>query len=43
MVEAKTPPGSRILTFGSIPEAYTTRDVLVSYQSAFNNMMGDIM
>jgi hypothetical protein len=43
MVEDKTPPGARILTFPGLPESYTTREVLVVYQAAFNNRMGDIL
>jgi dolichyl-phosphate-mannose-protein mannosyltransferase len=36
MVERNTPPGSTIFTFTSMPEAYTSRNVLVAYQSAGN-------
>jgi len=34
-IEELTPPGAAILTDTSIPEAYTSRRILVSYQSAF--------
>lgn len=43
MLEEKTPPGSRIFSFTGAPDAYTTRDILVAYQAAFNNLLGDIM
>ncbi len=43
MVQAKTPPGSMIFSFTGAPEAYTSREVLVGYQSAFCNLLSDIM
>jgi len=43
LLEDATPPGSRILTFNQVPEAYTTREVLVVYQAAFNAVLGDIL
>ena len=43
MIEDLTPPGARILTFNQIPDAYTTREVLVVYQAAFNATLGDIL
>jgi len=43
MVEDMTPPGARILTFNQVPDAYTTREILVVYQSAFNAVLGDIL
>ncbi len=43
MVEEKVPPGGRILTFSQIPIAYTTRETLVVYQGAFNEVLGDML
>ncbi|MGC8795346.1 MAG: hypothetical protein ACP5U2_18385, partial [Bryobacteraceae bacterium] len=43
MIEDSTPPGARILTFNQVMEAYTTREILVVYQSAFNSVLGDIL
>jgi len=43
MIEDSTPPGSKVLTFNQVPEAYTTREILVVYQSAFNATLGDIL
>lgn len=42
MLEAKMPPGSRVLTFSGVAESYTTRDVSVSFQSAEGEVAGDI-
>ncbi|MCS7313829.1 MAG: glycosyltransferase family 39 protein [Bryobacterales bacterium] len=43
MIEDSTPPGARVLSFNQVPEAYTTREILVVYQSAFNAVLGDIL
>jgi len=43
LVEDNVPKGGKVLTFGQLPEAYTTRDILVHYQAAFNNVLGDIL
>ena len=43
LVEDKTPPGSVIFSLTGVPEAYTTREVLVGYHSAFTNLLADIM
>jgi hypothetical protein len=42
-IEEAVPPGEKILSFGNIPEAYTTREMLITYQSAFNEVLGDIL
>ena len=42
MLDRLTPPGSTILTFTPIPEAYTSRHILVAYQSAGNTVDRDI-
>lgn len=43
MVEDFVPKGERVFTFSGIPEAYTTREVLVSYQAGYNNMLSDVL
>lgn len=43
MIEDFTPPGSRILTFNQVHDAYTSRETLVVYQAAFNAVLGDIL
>jgi len=43
MVEEKVPPGGKVLMFSGIPEAYTTREILVVYQAAFNEVLGDML
>ena len=36
LIEKVTPPGSTVLTFKPIPDAYTSRRILVNYESAAN-------
>lgn len=36
LIEQHVPPSARVFTFTPIPEAYTARNVLVSYQAASN-------
>jgi hypothetical protein len=43
LVEEVVPPGEKVLTFTQIPEAYTSREILVVYQSAFNENLGDVL
>ena len=43
MVEELVPPGEKVLTFTQIPEAYTTREILVVYQAASNEVLGDML
>ena len=43
MIERLVPPGGTVLTFSGAAEAYTTRNILVVYQSAFGNTLGDIL
>lgn len=43
MMDEIVPPGEKVLTFGQIPEAYTDREILVVYQSAFNEALGDML
>ncbi len=43
MVERTTPPGATIFAFSAPPEAYTSRKMLVAYQSAENRVSGGIL
>jgi hypothetical protein len=43
MLERSVPPGARILAFTPPPEAYSTREILVVYQSASNKIAGDML
>ncbi len=38
LIEKVTPPGSTVLTFKPIPDAYTSRRILVNYESAANQV-----
>jgi hypothetical protein len=40
MIEAVTPPGSTVFTSEPIPEAYTSRRILVEYQATENQAIG---
>ncbi len=42
-IEDTTPPGATVFTFGQLPEAYTTRNIRVHYQSASNSVLADIL
>jgi hypothetical protein len=43
MVEKLVPPGGKVFSTSGVPEAYTSREILVAYQSAFGNTMKDIL
>jgi hypothetical protein len=43
LIEARVPAGERILTFNQVPEAYTSRDVMVVYQSAEGARLGTVL
>ncbi len=43
MVEDFVPAGERVFAFSGVAEAYTTREILVSYQSGYNNMLSDVL
>jgi hypothetical protein len=43
LIERSTAPGSTIFTFKPIPEAYTSRRILVEYESAANKISGAIL
>jgi hypothetical protein len=42
-IDLKVPKGAKVFAFSGTPEAYTSRDVLIAYQSAFGNGIGDIL
>jgi len=42
LVERVTPPGSTVFTFKAIPDAYTSRRILVDYESAANQYAAHI-
>jgi len=41
MIENHVPAAGRVLTFAGLPDAYTSREILVSYQAAFNEELID--
>lgn len=43
MIEQHVPEGDKVLAVTQVPESYTSRDILVAYQAAFNHTMGDIL
>ena len=43
MIEEHVPPGRKVFTFTGAPDAYTTREILVGYQSASNTVLADIL
>jgi hypothetical protein len=43
MIEELVPPRGRVLTFNQTGEAYTSREILVVYQSASNGVLGEIL
>ncbi len=43
LLDDVTPRGAKVLAFDQIPDAYTSREVLVAYQAAFNATVGDIL
>jgi hypothetical protein len=43
LIERTVPPGAKVLSFSQVAEAYTTRDILVVYQSAANKLLGEIL
>jgi hypothetical protein len=42
MIEREVPPGEKVFSFDPIPEAWTTRQVLIGYYSAQNETLADI-
>jgi hypothetical protein len=43
MLEENVPKGERVLAMNGVAEAYTSRDVLVSFQGAFNESLSDTL
>ncbi|MCC6536991.1 MAG: hypothetical protein IT162_05545 [Bryobacterales bacterium] len=43
LIDAVTPPNARVFSFSQTSEAYTTRDVLVSFQSAEGTVLRNIL
>ena len=41
LVDSVVPKGERVLALGEVPQSYTARDILISYQSAFNERLAD--
>jgi hypothetical protein len=42
-VERTVPPGEKVLAFGGVADAYTSREVLVDYEGALNEQLSDIL
>ena len=43
LIDEHTPPDATVFSFRPIPEAYTSRRLLIEYESAGNEMMGRIL
>jgi len=43
MIEKYVPEGGRVLAFGNLPDAYTSREIIVSFQGALNTRLADMM
>lgn len=43
LIEDQVPPNGRVLTYGNVTEAYTTRDILVVYEAGLNNTAGETL
>jgi hypothetical protein len=43
MIEKLVPPGEKVFTFSGAAQAYTSREILVAYQSAFGEILNDIL
>ncbi len=41
LIDANVPEGERVPSINAVSDAYTSRDVLVSYQAAFNQSLAD--
>jgi hypothetical protein len=41
LIDDNVPKGERVLAMSAIPEAYTSHDILISYQAAFNESLAD--
>ncbi len=43
MIEDNVPRGERVLTLNALPQSYTSREILVSFQSGSNTMLADML
>jgi hypothetical protein len=43
LIEDRTPPDASVFSFRPIPEAYTSRRILIEYESAGNEILGRIL
>ncbi len=43
LIDANVPKGELVLAFLGVPDAYTSHEILVSYQAAFNETTADIL
>jgi hypothetical protein len=43
LIERLVPPGERVFAFTQMADAYLSREILVKYQGAFNEVLGDIL
>ena len=43
LIERATPPGSAVFTYKAIPDAYTTRRILLNYESAASEVASQIL
>jgi hypothetical protein len=43
LIDANVPKGEPVLAFLGVPDAYTSHEILVSYQAAFNETTADIL
>ena len=43
MIEAKVPAGGRVFSSEGFATSYTSREILIGYESAFNDLIGDML
>lgn len=43
LIDRLVPPGERVFTFGQVADSYTSHEILVGFQAAFNEVLRDIM
>lgn len=43
MIDRLVPPGERVFTFAQMADSYTSHEILVGYQAAFNEIVRDIL
>jgi hypothetical protein len=43
MIAREVPPGEKVFSFDSVPESWTTRQILIGYYSAENEQLADIL